>query len=278
MSPLVVALALAAAVLHASWNAALRSGADRSQFVTVMSFATTVAAIPLVILLPAPARASWPYLGISAVLQVIYSFLLAYAYRHGELGQIYPIVRGSVPVLVTLGGFALAGQHLSPLALLGVGIISAAIISLAIHGGHTERKVLGLGVVTALFVASYVTADVLGVQRAGRPQSYAAWIWVAYGLLMPPGLAAVQRRLRIDLKARDVVKALIGGLLSFASYGAIIAALAMGKAGSISALRETGIVFSALIGRFFLGEVLTPRRLLVCGAVTLGAVCIGYAG
>lgn len=278
MSPLVIALALSAAVLHATWNAALRSGADRAQFVTVMSFATTVATVPLLVLLPLPAAASWPYLGVSAVLQVIYSFLLAYAYRHGELGQIYPIVRGSVPVLVTLGGLALAGQHLSPLALVGVGLISTAIVSLALQGGHTGRKVVALGVVTALFVASYVTADVLGVQRAGRPQSYAAWIWLAYGILMPLGLLVVQGRVRIDLSARDVVKALIGGLLSFASYGAIIAALALGKAGSISALRETGIVFSALIGRLFLGEVLTLRRLAVCLAVTLGAVCIGYAG
>jgi drug/metabolite transporter (DMT)-like permease len=278
VSPLVIALALSAAVLHATWNAALRSGADRAQFVTVMSFATTVAAIPLVLLLPLPAAASWPYLGISALLQVIYSFLLAHAYRHGELGQVYPIVRGSVPVLVTVGGFALAGQRLSGLALLGLGLISGAIISLAVGGGRSGRKSLALGVVTALFVASYVTADVLGVRLAGRPQSYAAWIWVVYGVLMPVGLVALQRRIGFDLSARDTVKAVAGGLLSFASYGAIIAALALGNAGAISAMRETGIVFSALIGRIFLGEVLTVRRLLVCLTVTLGAVCIGYAG
>jgi len=274
----VIALALSAAVLHATWNAALRSGADRAQFVTVMSFTTTVAAVPLVLLLPPPAAPSWPYLGVSALLQVIYSFLLAYAYRHGELGQIYPIVRGSVPVLVTVGGFALAGQSLSGLALFGIGLISSAIISLAVRAGHTERKALGLGLLTAVFVASYVTADVLGVRMAGRPQSYAAWIWVVYGMLMPAGLMAVQGRVRIDLSARDTLKAVIGGLLSFASYGAIITALALGKAGAISALRETGIVFSALIGRFFLGEVLTTRRVLVCLAVTVGALCIGYAG
>ena len=273
-----IALALSAAVLHATWNAALRSGADRAQFVTVMSFTTTVAAVPLVLLLPPPAAPSWPYLGVSALLQVIYSFLLAYAYRHGELGQIYPIVRGSVPVLVTVGGFALAGQSLSGLALFGIGLISSAIISLAVRAGHTERKALGLGLLTAVFVASYVTADVLGVRMAGRPQSYAAWIWVVYGMLMPAGLMAVQGRVRIDLSARDTLKAVIGGLLSFASYGAIITALALGKAGAISALRETGIVFSALIGRFFLGEVLTTRRVLVCLAVTVGALCIGYAG
>ena len=273
-----IALALSAAVLHATWNAALRSGADRAQFVTVMSFTTTVAAVPLVLLLPLPAAPSWPYLGVSALLQVVYSFLLAYAYRHGELGQIYPIVRGSVPVLVTVGGFALAGQSLSGLALFGVGLISSAIISLAVRAGHTERKALGLGLLTAVFVASYVTADVLGVRMAGRPQSYAAWIWLVYGMLMPAGLMVVQGRVRIELSARDTLKAVSGGLLSFASYGAIIAALALGKAGAISALRETGIVFSALIGRFFLGEVLTTRRVLVCLAVTVGALCIGYAG
>ncbi|MGP8034454.1 MAG: EamA family transporter, partial [Steroidobacteraceae bacterium] len=109
MSATVAALALLAAVLHATWNAALRSGADRLQFVTIMSFATTVLALPFAVVLPLPAVASWAYLGVSALLQVVYVILLAAAYRHGELGQVYPIVRGSVPLLVTIGGFFLAG-------------------------------------------------------------------------------------------------------------------------------------------------------------------------
>lgn len=278
MSALVVALALSAAILNASWNAALRSGADRLQFVTVMSFATTLTAIPLLFVLPPPAPASWPYLGVSAVLQVFYSFLLAHAYRHGELGQVYPIVRGSVPLLVTLGGFALAGQRLTGVGLCGVALISAAILSLALQGRRGEHKPLALAVLTALFVAGFITTDALGVRLAGRPQSYATWIWVIYGLLMPVGLAVIRRRVALDLPARDTVKAVAGGLLSFGSYGTVIAALALGNAGAVSALRETGIVFSVLIGRMFLGEALTVRRALVCLTVTLGALCIGYAG
>jgi multidrug transporter EmrE-like cation transporter len=156
MSAPVAALALLAAVLHATWNAALRSGADRLQFVTVMSFATTVAALPFALLLPLPAAASWPYLLVSALLQVIYIILLAQAYRHGELGQVYPIVRGSVPLLVTVGGFLLAGQSLPALALVGVALISLGIISLALHGGHTARRTVAFAFLTALFVASYV--------------------------------------------------------------------------------------------------------------------------
>ena len=278
MTGLVIALPLGAAVLHATWNAALRSSADRLWFVTVMSFATTLAAIPFALLLPAPLKESWAYLGVSALLQVIYSFLLAYAYALGELGQIYPIVRGSVPLLVSVGGFLLAGQRLGSLALLGVMLISAAILSQAFSGARAERRALGHAIVTALFVASYVTADALGVRRAGNPHSYTAWIWLIYGVLMPAGFLLSRRRMTLQIRARDTWRALAGGLLSFGSYGAIIAALALGNVGAISALRETSIVFSALIGRIFLGEALGWRRALVCLTVTAGAVLIGYAG
>jgi len=277
LSLLVIVLPLCAAVLHATWNAALRSSADRLWFVTVMSFSSTLAAIPLVVMLPPPLKESWGYLGLSALLQVIYSFLLAYAYALGELGLVYPIVRGSVPLLVTVGGFLLAGQRLSGLALAGIVLISAAIVSQATGRVRTERKAVGHAVVTALFVASYVIADALGVRRAGNPQSYAAWIWMVYGALMPAGFLLLRRPITFRLEARDSCKALAGGLLSFGSYGAVIAALALGNVGAISALRETSIVFSALIGRVFLGEAITLRRALVCLAVTAGAVLIGYA-
>jgi drug/metabolite transporter (DMT)-like permease len=277
VSPLVIVLPLCAAVLHATWNAALRSSADRLWFVTVMSFSSTLAAIPLVITLPPPLKESWGYLGVSALLQVIYSFLLAYAYALGELGLVYPIVRGSVPLLVTVGGFLLAGQRLGGLAILGVVLISAAIVSQAFGSARTERKAVTHAILTALFVASYVIADALGVRLAGNPQSYAAWIWLIYGALMPAGFLLLRGALTLRLEARDTWKALAGGLLSFGSYGAIIAALALGNVGAISALRETSIVFSALIGRIFLGETLSLRRALVCLAVTAGAVLIGYA-
>lgn len=277
MSALLIVLPLCAAVLHATWNAALRSSADRMWFVTVMSFASTLVAVPCVLLLPMPAQACWAYLAVSAFLQAVYAFMLAYAYALGELGLVYPIVRGSVPLLVTAGGFLLAGQRLGGLALLGVMLISAAIVSQAVGSARTERRAVAHAIVTALFVASYVIADALGVRLSGNPEAYAAWIWVIYGALMPAGYLLLRRRMTLDLRARDTWKAVAGGLLSFGSYGAIVAALALGNVGAISALRETSIVFSALIGRLFLGEALSVRRALVCLTVTAGAVLIGYA-
>ena len=112
MSASVIVLALFAAISHATWNAFLRTGADRLWSVTVMSFAVTAVAIPFAIILPAPPASAWPYLVVSSCLQVGYSVFLVSAYRHGELGQVYPIVRGSVPLLVTFGGFVLAGERL----------------------------------------------------------------------------------------------------------------------------------------------------------------------
>jgi len=277
VSPTVIGLTLFAAVLHATWNAALRSGVDRLWFITVMSFATTVAAVPFVLLLPLPLPKSWMYVGISAVLQVVYSIFLARAYRYGELGQVYPIVRGSVPLMVSIGGFVLAGQRLSSSALLGVTLICLGIISLASGAARAGAKSVVLALATALLVASYVTADGIGVRVAGSAQSYAAWIFLIYGALMPLAFVLLRRGITVDLRSPETRKALAGGMVSFLSYGAITAALALGKVGPISALRETSIVFSALLGRIVLGEALTPRRILACTVVALGAVCIGYA-
>ena len=277
MSPTVIGLTLFAAMLHATWNAALRSGVDRLWFITVMSFATTVAAIPFALLLPLPLPKSWMYVGISAVLQVVYSIFLAHAYRYGELGQVYPIVRGSVPLMVSIAGFVLAGQRLSSSALLGVTLICLGIISLASGAARAGATSVVLALATALLVASYVTADGIGVRFAGSAQSYAAWIFLIYGALMPLAFVLLRRGITVDLRSPETRKALAGGMVSFLSYGAITAALALGKVGPISALRETSIVFSALHGRMVLGEALTPRRILACIVVALGAVCIGYA-
>jgi drug/metabolite transporter (DMT)-like permease len=277
MRPTAIALTLLAAMLHATWNAVLRSSLDRLWSVTIMSFATTLAAVPFALLLPLPLTQSWTYLGFSAVLQVAYIILLAHAYRSGELAQVYPVVRGSVPLLVTIGGFVLAGQRVGPAGLLGIALISLGIVSLALGRVRAEAKTLALGLLTALLVASYVTADGIGVRLSGNPQSYAAWIFLIYGALLPATFLLLRGGITVKLRAPETVKALTGGFISLASYGAIIAALAVSKLGPVSALRETSIVFAALIGHVVLGERLTGRRMLVCLAVTLGAVCIAFA-
>jgi len=274
-------LALFAAVLHATWNAVLRTGADRLWTVTVMSAAMTVLAIPLAFILPFPIAAAWPYLILSACLQVGYSVFLVAAYRHGELGQVYPIVRGSVPLLVTLGGFALngfagGGQSLAPVPLAGVVLVALGIMSLALGKGRATTTSILLALATGFLIAGYTTVDAIGVRASGSPAVYATWICLIYGTLLPVTFVVFRGRLIVGWRAPETLKALAGGLVSLIAYGAVIAAFALGPVGPITALRETSVVFAALIGRLLLGEVLTARRIAACAVVALGAICIGY--
>lgn len=278
MSATVIGLALFAAILHASWNAFLRTGSDRLWTVTVMSFSATVVAIPLAILSPLPAASAWPYVILSACLQVCYSFFLVAAYRSGELGQVYPIVRGSVPLLVALGGFVLAGERLSPHQTLGVVLAALGIMSLSLGKGRAATTSILYALATGALVAAYATADAIGVRLAGSSGAYTAWVFLVYGMLLPVTFIVCRGRLTVDFRSPDTLKALGGGIFALIAYGAVVAAFALGPAGPIAAIRETSVVFAVLIGRLFLGETLTPKRIAACGVVALGAICLGYHG
>jgi len=276
MSPLVIGLALFAAILHASWNAFLRTGADRLWTVTVMSFSSTALAVPLAIINGFPATSAWLYVALSACLQVGYGVFLVAAYRYGELGQVYPIVRGSVPLLVTLGGFVLAGQQLTVLETVGVGLVGGGIVGLSLGRGRAATTSILYALATGAIIAAYATVDAIGVRAAGNVGAYTAWVLLAYGALLPATFVACRGRLAVDPRAPETWKALGGGLFALLAYGVVVAAFALGPAGPITAIRETSVVFAAFIGRLFLGETLTPRRVGACAVVALGAICLAY--
>lgn len=276
MTPLVVSLVLCAAILHASWNAILRSGEDRLWSVTVMSFAATAVAIPAVLLLPLPAAASWPYLALSGVLQVAYSAFLVFAYRHADLGQVYPMVRGAVPLLVTMGAAVFATERLSASALFGIVLVSLGIVSLALGKGRAHPKAVAAALANSLIIATYTVTDGIGARLSGNSFAYVTWIFLLYGILMPATFLAVRRKLVIQWRGAETHMALAAGIVQLVTYGTVIWALTMAPIGPVSALRETSIVFAALIGRIFLSEPLTARRLGACAIITAGAGCLGY--
>lgn len=278
MSAAVIGLALFAAILHAGWNAFLRTGSDRLWTVTVMSFSATIVAIPLAIFHSLPAASAWPYVALSACLQVGYSLFLVAAYRYGELGQVYPIVRGSVPLLVAFGGFVLAGERLSVHQTLGVILAALGIMSLSLGKGRAATTSILYALATGAIIAAYATVDAIGVRLAGSSGAYTAWVLLIYGVLLPVTFIVCRGRLMVDFRSSDTLKALGGGIFALVAYGAVVAAFALGPAGPITAIRETSVVFAALIGRLFLGETLTPKRMAACGVVALGAICLGYQG
>jgi drug/metabolite transporter (DMT)-like permease len=276
MTPLVITLVLCAAILHASWNAVLRGRDDKLWSVTVMSFAATVVAIPVVFVLPLPAAASWPYLALSVGLQVVYSWFLVIAYRLADLSQVYPMIRGSVPLLVTLGAAIFASEHLSAPALSGIVLVSLGIMSLTLGKGRAHPKAVAAALANSLVIATYTVTDGIGARLSGNSFTYVSWIFVLYGVVMPAAFMATRGRLSVQWSAPETRTVLVAGVVQLVTYGTVIWALTMAPIGPVSALRETSIVFAALIGRMFLSEPLTARRLSACVVIAAGAACLGY--
>ncbi len=274
MSTVAVGLALLAAILHASWNAFLRTGADRLWSITVMSLAGSIICLPFLFILPVPGAAAWPYILVSAALQVGYSLFLVAAYRHGELGQVYPIVRGTVPLLVTLGGFLFFGEVLGPWQTLGVLLIAAGIMSLSLGKTRAATSSILFALATGLIIACYSTVDSRGVKMVEQPAAYALWVLFLFGLMITIAFMITRRGLVIDLKSPVTWKAVGGGVVAMLAYGLVVVAYAYAPAGLVTAVRETSVVFAVLIGALLLGEPLTLRRLLACLVVAGGAISI----
>jgi drug/metabolite transporter (DMT)-like permease len=270
------ALVLLAALLHASWNAVLRGGRDRFWSMAVINLAVSLPAFASLPFIPVPARASWPFILASGTLHVAYSLLLVRMYRLGELGETYPIARGSSPVLVTLGAALFAGERLGPVSLIGVALISCGIVALALRGRRLAFASAPAALMTGICIAVYTVVDGLGVRAAGSDIAYIGWMFTFEILTLPLFLAA-RGLAAFKAPPRAFVAPAIGGLVSLTAYGIVILALRIGPMGPVSALRETSSVFAALIGWLFLKETLTARRLGGCIVIACGAVCLGLA-
>jgi drug/metabolite transporter (DMT)-like permease len=274
----VVALVLLAAVLHATWNAFVKAGGDR---LAVMALTMGVPALPCALALAfvsPPLPASWPYLFGSVAVHTAYYACLLYAYRHGDLSQVYPIARGGAPVVVALGAWLLAGERLSREEALGVLTVSGGIVSLAWRDGALGRAGEGPAVVFALMTACaiglYSIIDGLGVRSAGTTAGYILWLLALDGL---PFTAFVLWRRRGRLRASfgpSLGPGIGAALISSLAYGIVIWAMSIAPMAQVAALRETSVVMAAAIGALFLGEPFGRRRIAAAAVVALGALLL----
>ena len=279
MTPAVTALVLCAAVLHASWNALLKSDEDRLRSITLMSLTSGLLSLPVLLVLPMPAAAAWPALILSAALHLAYNLFLVAAYRYGDLGQVYPIARGASPLLITLAAWGLADEKPDTPMLIGILLVSAGIASLARGWSSSDaRKGLPVAVATGVLIAGYSVTDGIGGRLSGDPVSYAAWLFVIDGVPLPVIYRTLRgRSARLIDASRATMRAAVGGAVSLLAYAIVIFAASIAPMGGVSALRETSVVFAALIGRVFLAEPLGAARLASCLAVALGAILLGHA-
>lgn len=211
------------------------------------------------------------------VLHVGYSLSLMRGYRLGEFGQVYPLSRGTSPLLVAVGAAAFAGERLAPVRLLGVVVISGGLASLVLSPRPPTRAQLPAvcsALLTGVAIAAYTTVDGLGVRRSGTTLGYAGWLFLGQGPLLPLG-AAYRRRLRLWADARPhLVAGLLGGVLSLAAYGLVLWAQTRAALAPVAALRETSVVFGAAIGALVFHERFGRLRVLATVVVVAGIVLV----
>ncbi len=283
----VLLLVLLAAVLHASWNALVKAGEDKLVMQTLVICVHGYLAMPLLFFLPLPEPASWPYLGLSAVIHFVYYAGVIGAYRHGDLSQVYPIARGSAPALVALGAWVLADEALSAAELLGVFTVSLGIVSLTGlprlrgqdgQGDGREAKAVGFALLTGATIASYSLADGLGVRESGNALSYILWLFALEAVPLT-AFTLWRRRGRVVAAFKPHLKAgTIGSLLSGLAYGIVIWAMSVAPMAHVVALRETSVVIAAIIGTRLLREPFGRKRIAAAAVVAAGAVLLETGG
>jgi drug/metabolite transporter (DMT)-like permease len=284
VEPLVVGLLLIAALMHASWNAILKSDqSDRLATFGVIMTTGTLMGLCAVPFLPLIEPAAWKYLAASVTIHVLYYTFLLKAYSYGDLSHTYPIARGLGPLLVALVSGRFIGEHLRLQDIFGVLLLSFGLIALAMplrnvvpRPGSRHGLATLFAVLTGFTIAAYIIADGLGVRSAGptfqHRLSYIAWLCVVEGpwLLV---LAIVLRPATVWAHLRRTWwRGAIGGVIANVGYGIAIYALVLGPMAHIAALRETSVLFGALMGTLLLGEPFGLRRVAAAFVIVVGLV------
>jgi drug/metabolite transporter (DMT)-like permease len=263
---------LGAALLHAGWNALLKSASDKQLDTVAISVGAGLVGLAVAAWLPLPARESWPWLAGSALVHILYFLFLAGAYRWGDLSYAYPIMRGGGPVIVALAGAAVFGEILPPWPTAGVVLVCAGIVAFA--SGKADRRASLFAVANACVIGAYTLIDAKGARASGSPVAYTMWFFVANAVVIY-AYAGLRRGVEVPrYLARNWKRLFIGAVLTTGSYGVALWAMTRAPVALVAVLRETSVIFAALLGALFLGEKFTRRRLLATGAVLAGLVVL----
>ncbi|WP_256856433.1 EamA family transporter [Variovorax sp. KK3] len=280
--PVVLAV-LFAALLHAGWNALIKSGEDKALDTGLVHSVGILLAIPLLMHTGLPPVAAWPYMATSLLIHIGYYIALTGAYKHGDLSLTYPVMRGCAPLLVALGSLVVIGEAISTTAwagivLLCVGVVTLGLSRSALSDGHDAQrgKALAFALANAGIIALYTVVDGIGVRIAGDAVAYVATLFLFDGipfLLLVLWRRPGRRRDALTYMAGRWKIALVGSAASLASYGIALWAMTRAPVAVVAALRETSVLFAAVIGVLFLREAFGWQRaagtLVIVGGVAL---------
>jgi drug/metabolite transporter (DMT)-like permease len=281
MHTFVFAAVLLAAACHAGWNAAIKRGLDPLATTVSISIGAALVALVLMPFAGLPGAASWPFVIASVLIHLVYFAALIESYRSGDMGQVYPIARGSAPLMTAAATTTLLGERIGWLGWCGVVLLAAGVLLISLRGGRDlarlDRRAVGFALFTAVTICAYSVVDGVGARLSGSANAYSLALFVGIGPVM-----AVYARVRsgpavFTAMRRHGAIGLAGGALQLGSYGIAIWAMTVAPIALVAALRETSVLFGAVIAVVLLKEPLRASRIAAALLIVIGLALIRLA-
>ena len=278
MDSFVFAAVLFAALCHAGWNAAVKRGLDPLATTVLISVGAALVGLAMLPFTGWPASAAWPWVIASVLIHIVYFAALIESYAAGDMGLVYPLARGSAPLMTAIGAAVWLKEHIGLFGWLGIAVLAVGVLLLSLRGSRDlaklDRRAIRFALLTAVTICAYTLVDGVGARAAGNAHAYTAAIFVGIGVAM--AIYALVRR------GRDVFPLMMqhwrlgagGGVMQVTSYGIAIWAMTVAPIALVGALRETSVLFGTILAVVFLKEpLLMPRvaaaLLIVCGLVMI---------
>ncbi len=265
---------LLAALLHAGWNAIVKSGLSKQTSMFLLSVGHGLIGAMVALAYPMPPAHVWPWLLGSGLIHMAYQLFLSYAYEHGDLSRVYPIARGAAPLIVLLVSLVALSDPMDRGDMLGV-LVLACGIALMARGALTQgesRRLLPFALGSAVATAGYTLADGLGARVWGLPLAYVGWLMILSALFYTPAVVALKGRAVLRADGRAWAMGMVAAAASFAAYAIAVWAMTLAPIALVGALRETSILFAVLIGWLIFGERMDRGKALAAALIVLGVV------
>ena len=277
MTTFVFLAVLLAALCHAGWNVLIKIGLDPLATTTLISIASGIVALPLLVFAGVPNPTSWIWLATSVLIHLFYFAGLIESYRAGDLGQVYPIARGAAPLMTAAAAALTVGERLSATSWSGIVLLVAGVFLLSAHGGRElafGRRAVGFALFTAITICAYSVVDGIGARQSQNPIAYTLWLFVGIALVLPS--YAFLRDGVLVFKPMWLYwrRGLIGGGMQVFSYAVALWAMTLAPIALVAALRETSVLFGTLIAIAVLREPLRSARIAAALLIVTGLVLV----
>jgi len=274
LSSAVFAAVLFAALLHASWNAVVRTGASKMTSMLMVSIGGGAIGLVVALSRPLPAAEIWPWIVASGLIRMGYQLFLTYAYEHGDLSRVYPIARGAAPMMVLLVGAFVLNDVISGVQLAGILLLGAGILLMAqgVFANGESRRLVPFALGSATATAAYSLVDGVGARLAGDAVAFVSWALFVTSLFFVPVVVLSRGPAILRASGRAWAMGSLAAAASFAAYAIVVWAFTQAPIALVTALRETSILFAVLIGWWLFGERMDRGKVVAAGLIVGGVV------